>query len=87
MCRCSDRGAYGIKSAAHALDRIGDALDSRAKGEIGIEGRLIWRVDPGETSQLAGASAGVETLGIALLAQLEWGIYEYLDERQIGCVV
>ena len=48
--------------------------------ELGVDGRLVGRVDAGEVLNEAGARLLVESLHVALLAQLERRLDVYLDE-------
>ena len=50
--------------------------------ELGGRGGLVGVVDAGEAGELAGPRLLVEALGVALLAQLERGVDEHLDEGQ-----
>src|SRR4051794_37957486 len=59
----------------------------RCQDEVRIDGGLVRVVDPGEAGDLAGPSARVETLRIALLADLEWRVDEHLQESQPGVLV
>ena len=55
--------------------------------ELGMLGRLVRSVDPGEALDLARACARVEALGISPLAFLDGRVDEHLDERQVGLLV
>src|SRR5205807_9590876 len=67
----------------HPLDLAFDARATGAEHEIGLVRRLIRRAHSGEAGELAGPSARIEALRVALLAHLQRRVDEHLDEVQL----
>lgn len=69
------------RDGALDIDLVGLDVDLR------LGGGLVRRRDTGELLDLAGTRLGVETLGVALLDDVEGRVDEHLDEGERGVVL
>src|SRR4051794_28143748 len=85
-CRSSvaPRSARG-EDGEHRRDLFGERR--RRQADLRRRRRFVRIVDPGHPDELTGAGAGVQALRVALLAELQRGVEEHLDEAQPGGVV
>lgn len=73
--------------AAYSFDRLLDRFLAGVQHQVGAHGSLIRGVDTCHPGDLPGTRTGVQALGIAALAQLQWGVDEDFEEGQSGFAV
>lgn len=77
----------GYKVFGDRLHSLGNVAFARFDMNFRIFGRLVWGGYAGEFFDFSGTSFLVQALGVALLDDVEWSIYEDFDEAKVSLLV
>lgn len=77
----------GYKVFGDRLHSLGNVAFTRFDMNLRILGRLVWGGYTGEFFDFPGTSFLIQALGVALLDDAEWSIYENFDEAKVSFLV